>query len=107
MPTFYLQFALHFAVDQRSSPAVATIEDRLVPWLFLASILVVLLSWSMRHRQRLQPAAQLPEFFLFQAFWLDQSALHSAAGGAGTLGACGAAGGNIRAINAAPSQLSV
>lgn len=70
MPTFYLQFALHFAVDQRSSPLLQQLKS-LVPWLFLASILVVLFSWSMPSAT-VQPAAQLPEFFLFQGFgWIN------------------------------------
>lgn len=70
MPTFYLQFALYFAVDQRSSLLLQRLKT-LVPWLFLASILVVLLSWSMPSAT-VQPAAQLPQFFLFQGFgWIN------------------------------------
>lgn len=72
MPTFYLQFALHFVVDQRSSLLLQRLRAA-VPWLFLASMLVVLLSWSMPSAT-VQPAAQLPQFFLFQGFgWFNLS----------------------------------
>jgi signal transduction histidine kinase len=70
MPTFYLQFALHFVVDQRSSLLLQRLKNA-VPWLFLTSILVVLLSWG-TSSATVQPAAQLPQFFLFQRFgWLN------------------------------------
>jgi signal transduction histidine kinase len=70
MPTFYLQFALHFVVDQRSSLSLQRLKTA-TPLLFLSSLLVVLLSWS-TPSATVQPAAELPQFFLFQGFgWIN------------------------------------
>lgn len=73
MPAFYLQFALYFVADGKNATADTGISrlKTLLPLLFLTSILVTLLSWS-QPSATVQPAAQLPQFFLFSGFgWVN------------------------------------
>ena len=73
MPTFYLQFALYFVADGKNAGVSSGISKlrSLLPLLFLTSIVVTLLSWS-QPSATVQPAAQLPQFFLFAGFgWVN------------------------------------
>lgn len=73
MPAFFLQFALVYVSTQPLRPQLRWIEwlRRYQSWLMLASVLVVLLSWS-QPSARVQALYGMPVFFLFDGFgWIN------------------------------------
>jgi len=73
MPAFFLQFALAYVCSTTSRPQLRWIEwlRQYQAWWLLASVLVVLLSWS-QPSARVQALYGMPVFFLFDGFgWLN------------------------------------
>jgi signal transduction histidine kinase len=73
MPAFFLQFALAYVTTQPRQPQLRWIEwlRQYQSWFLLASVLVVLLSWS-QPSARVQALYGMPVFFLFDGFgWFN------------------------------------
>ncbi len=73
MPAFFLQFALAYVTTQPQQPQLRWIEwlRQYQSWFLLASVLVVLLSWS-QPSARVQALYGMPVFFLFDGFgWFN------------------------------------
>ncbi len=73
MPAFFLQFALAYVTTQPQHPQLRWIEwlRHYQSWFLLASVLVVLLSWS-QPSARVQALYGMPVFFLFDGFgWFN------------------------------------
>ena len=73
MPAFFLQFALAYVTAQPQQPQLRWIEwlRQYQSWFLLASVLVVLLSWS-QPSARVQALYGMPVFFLFDGFgWFN------------------------------------
>lgn len=73
MPAFFLQFALAYVTAQPQQPQLRWIEwlRQYQFWFLLASVLVVLLSWS-QPSARVQTIYDMPVFFLFEGFgWFN------------------------------------
>ena len=73
MPAFFLQFALAYVTTQPQQQQLRWIEwlRQYQSWFLLASVLVVLLSWS-QPSARVQALYGMPVFFLFDGFgWFN------------------------------------
>lgn len=73
MPAFFLQFALAYVTAQPQQAQLRWIEwlRQYQSWFLLASVLVVLLSWS-QPSARVQALYGMPVFFLFDGFgWFN------------------------------------
>ncbi len=73
MPAFFLQFALAYVSSQPQQPQLRWIAwlRQYQSWFLLASVLVVLLSWS-QPSARVQALYGMPVFFLFDGFgWVN------------------------------------